>query len=177
MQAYLTGVLNSQGASVSVLNGVSAALLSGSVLYAGYGGSPQAMLHGGTNVSVATIPSTQTCQPQAPETGWWWNPSQDGRGFGIEVRGNTLFMSGYLYDDTGHATWVVSAGPVALDGSLFNNTLYHVSNGQTLTGAYKAPAPVTLDGPITLSFTDARTGTLIWPGGSIPIQRFDTIIG
>ena len=27
------------------------------------------------------------------------------------------------------------------------------------------------------SFTDARTCTLIWPGGSIPIQRFDTIIG
>ena len=135
------------------------------------------MINTGTNRSVVTIPGTQTCQPQAPQTGWWWNAAQDGRGFGIEVRGNTMFMSGYLYDDTGRATWVVSAGPTALDGSFFNNTLYHVSNGQTLTGTYKAPAPVTLDGQITLSFTDARNGTLIWPGGSIPIVRFDDVVG
>ena len=177
LQAYLAGVLTSQGASVSVLNGVSTALLSGAVFYVGYGSTSTSMINTGTNRSVVSVPGTQTCQPQAPQTGWWWNATQDGRGFGIEVRGNTMFMSGYLYDDTGHATWVVSAGPVALDGSLFNNTLYHVSNGQTLTGAYKAPAPVTLDGQITLSFTDARNGTLIWPGGSIPIVRFDTIIG
>ena len=35
--SYLTGVLTSQGASVSVLNGVSTALLSGAVFYVGYG--------------------------------------------------------------------------------------------------------------------------------------------
>ncbi len=177
LQAYLTGVLSSQGATVSVLNGVSTALLSGSVFYVGYGTSSTAMINGGINRNVVSVPGTQVCQPQAPQSGWWWYPAQDGRGFGIEVRGNTLFMSGYLYDDTGHATWVVSAGQTSLDGSFFNNTLYHVSNGQTLTGAYKAPAPVTLDGQITLSFTDARNGTLIWPGGSIPIQRFDDVIG
>ena len=177
LQAYLTGVLSSQGASVSVLNGVSTALLSGAVFYVGYGSNATSMINGGTNRSIVTVPGTQTCQPQAPQTGWWWNPAEDGRGFGIEVRGNTMFMSGYLYDQSGNATWVVSAGPAALDGSFFNNTLYHVSNGQTLTGPYKAPAPVTLDGPITLSFTDARNGTLIWLGGSFPIVRFDTIIG
>jgi len=177
LQAYLTGVLSSQGASVSVLNGVSTALLSGAVFYVGYGSSSTSMINGGTNRSIVAVPGSQSCQPQAPQTGWWWFPAQDGRGFGIEVRGNTLFMSGYLYDDTGRATWVVAAGATALDGSFFNNTLYHVSNGQTLTGQYKAPAPVTLDGQITLTFNDARNGTLIWPGGSIPIQRFDDVIG
>ena len=177
LQAFLTGVLSSQGATVSVLNGVSTALLSGAVFYVGYGSNSTAMINGGINRSVVTVPGTQVCQPQAPQTGWWWYPAQDGRGFGIEVRGNTMFMSGYLYDDTGHATWVVAAGQTSLDGSFFNNTIYHVSNGQTLAGAYKAPAPVTLDGQITLSFNDARNGTLIWPGGSIPIQRFDDVIG
>jgi hypothetical protein len=177
MQAYLTGVLSSQGASVDVLKNVSTALISGAVFYVGYGTNSSSMINGGVHRNVVTAPGANVCAPQAPQTGWWWYPAQDGRGFGIEVRGNTLFMSGYLYDDTGHATWVVSAGPVALDGSFFNNTLYHVSNGQTLTGAYKAPTPVTFDGPITLSFTNARTGTLIWPGGAIPIQRFDDVIG
>ena len=93
------------------------------------------------------------------------------------MRGNNLFMSGYLYDETGHATWIVSPGPVTLDGSLFNGTMYQVANGQTLTGAYKKPATPTTAGAITLSFTDARNGTLIWPGGSIPLVRFDDIIG
>ena len=177
LQAFLTGVLSSQGASVGVLNGVSTALISGAVFYVGYGANSTAMINGGIHRNVVAVPGTNVCAPQAPQTGWWWNPAEDGRGFGIEVRGNTMFMSGYLYDQSGNATWVVSAGPAALDGSFFNSTLYHVSNGQTLTGAYKAPAPVTLDGPITLSFTNARTGTLIWPGGTIPIQRFDDIIG
>lgn len=177
LQAYLTGVLTSQGASVSVLNGVSTALLQGAVFYVGYGSSSNSMINGGINRSVVTVPGPLTCQPQAPQTGWWWNPAESGRGFVIEVSGNNMFMAGYLYDAAGHATWMVSEGPVALDGSLFNSTLYQVANGQTLSGAYKAPAPVTFAGPVTLSFNDARTGTLIWPGGAIQIQRFDNVIG
>ncbi len=177
LQAYLTGVLSSQGASVSVLNNVSTALLSGAVFYIGYGSNSSSMINSGVHRNVVAVPGTQTCQPQAPQTGWWWNAAQDGRGFGIEVRGNNLFMSGYLYDESGHATWVVSPGPVALDGSLFNGTMYQVANGQTLAGNYKAPSPPTTPGPITLSFTDARNGTLIWPGGSIPLVRFDDVIG
>ena len=156
---------------------MSTALVAGAVFYVGYGANSTSTINGGIHRNVVTVPGPQTCEPQAPQTGWWWYPAEDGRGFGIEVRGNTLFMSGYLYDNTGHATWVVASGLAALDGSFFNNTLYHVANGQTLTGAYKAPAPVTFDGPITLSFTNARTGTLIWPGGSIPIVRFDDVIG
>ena len=173
MQAYLTGVLSSQGASVSVLNNVSTALVQGAVFYVGYGTTSTAMLNNGVHRNVVTVPGTQVCAPQAPQTGWWWNPAEDGRGFGIEVRGNSMFMSGYLYDNTGHATWIVTPGPVALDGSFFNGTLYQVANGQNLTGTYKAPSPPTTAGSITLSFTDANNGTLVWPGGSIPIQRLD----
>ena len=28
----------------------------------------------------------------APENGWWWNPAQSGRGFSIEVQGDTMFL-------------------------------------------------------------------------------------
>jgi hypothetical protein len=88
-----------------------------------------------------------------------------------------MFMSGYLYDSTGHATWMVAEGKVSIDGSVFSNKLYQVANGQTLTGAYKSPGSLTFPGDITLSFTNSRNGTLIWPGGIIPIQRFDDVIG
>ncbi len=177
LQPFLTGVLGSLGASVNVLNGVSTVLIGGAVFYVGYGTDPNTMVVNGTNQTVATIPGPITCLPQTPQTGWWWFPAQDGRGFGIEVQGNNMFMSGYLYDSTGHATWMVAEGKVSVDGSVFSNKLYQVANGQTLTGTYKAPGSITFPGDITLSFTNARSGTLIWPGGIIPIQRFDDVIG
>ena len=61
LQAYLTGVLTSQGASVSVLNGVSSALLQGATFFVGYGTTPTSMFNGGVNLSVLTIGQLQAC--------------------------------------------------------------------------------------------------------------------
>ena len=123
-------------------------------------------------------PGSIVVQPSAaPQTGWWWNPAEDGRGFGIEVSGSTMFMSAYLYDTDGHATWMVAQGPVGQSGATFSAMLYQVANGQTLTGPYKPAAPITIVGPITLTFANSRAGTLVWPGGTIQIQRFDDVIG
>ena len=177
LQATSTGVLGSAGATVSVLNGVSTALVTGAVFYVGYGPDSTSMMNNGIHRRAVAAFGNKSCQVLAPQTGWWWNPAEDGRGFGIEVRGSNLFMSGYLYDETGHATWVVSPGPIALDGSLFTGTIYQVANGQTLADDYKVPSPPTSPGTITLTFADARNGTLTWPGGTIAIRRFDYIIG
>jgi alpha-tubulin suppressor-like RCC1 family protein len=177
LQAYLTGVLSNQGASISVLNNVSTALLQGAVFFVGYGPNSSSMINNGINRSAVTIPGPQTCQPQAPQTGWWWNPAEGGRGFSIEAQGNHLFMAGYFYDASGRATWMVSPGYTTLDGSLYNSTMYTYSNGQTLTGAYKQPSGPVAAGAITLAFADARHGTLIWPGGTIHIERFDSVLG
>jgi hypothetical protein len=173
LAAYLSGTLGSAGAAVTVLNNASTAPLQGSVFYVGYGTSSQAMLNGGVNRSAITVPGAQVCAPQAPETGWWWNPNENGRGFSIETQGSHLFMAGYLYDTTGRSTWVVSGGLTSLDGSLYNGVLQTFSNGQTLTGTFQAPAPPATVGQLTLAFSDARNGTLSWPGGTIAIRRFD----
>jgi len=174
LKAYTTGVFGSQGTAVEVLKGVPAANVQGAVFNIGYGASSAEMSRRGSNRSVATISATQTCQPQAPETGWWWNPGQDGRGYSIEARGNNLFMAGYLYDVSGRATWVVSGGPASLDGSLYTNTLYSFANGTSLNGSYHAPdRPGTAVGPVTLTFSDATHGTMIWPGGTLALERFN----
>ena len=177
LQAHLTNVLGSQNISVGILNGVSTAQVGGAIFYVGYGTDPNTMIVNGTSQNVLTLPGSNACQPETPQSGWWWYPLQDGRGFGIEVQGNNMFMSGYLYDASGRATWMVAEGKVSIDGSLFSSELYQVENGQTLTGAYKKPAISGRPGSITLSFTNSRSGTLIWPGGIIPIQRFDDVIG
>jgi len=175
LQAYVSGVLSSQGQAVTILNGQAIAQIGGAVFYVGYGADGNVMFRNGTNRSVVGQgePGTFTCQPQAPQTGWWWNPAEGGRGYAIEVQGNHLFFAAYLYDQSGRATWNVSSGATSLDGSFFQSDLLGASGGQTLGGAYPGFPHVLGAGPVTLTFNDATHGTMLWPGGSVPIQRFE----
>ena len=120
----------------------------------------------------AAVAAARRQASTGPQPGWWWNPAQSGRGFTIEVRGNNLFMAGYLYADDGRATWLVSGGPMT-NVSTYSGPLMAFGNGQTLTGPYKSNTPTNLNvGSITLQFSDASHGTLTWPGGTMPIERF-----
>ena len=175
LEAYLTGVLSAQGASVNILNGVPTSNVSGATFFVGYGTSSTGMVTGGTNRSVVTVPGSLTCEPAAPETGWWWNPLEDGRGYSIEKRGNNLFFAAFLYDVSGRSTWHVSSGPVSLDGTLYNGDLLSASGGQTLGGPYGGFPTLASAGGMTMTFNNSRTGTLVWPGGTVPIQRFDIV--
>src|SRR5262249_53017901 len=47
----------------------------------------------------------------APETGWWWNPAESGRGYFVESQGGITYMAVYLYADDGRARWLVAGGP------------------------------------------------------------------
>ncbi len=100
------------------------------------------MINSGINRSAVTVPGSLVCQPGPPQTGWWWNPLEDGRGFSLEVRGNNLFFAAFLYDISGRSTWYVSTGPVSLDGSYYAGDLLSARGGQTLGGAYPGfPTP------------------------------------
>ncbi|MSP48835.1 MAG: hypothetical protein EXQ95_05855 [Alphaproteobacteria bacterium] len=107
-----------------------------------------------------------------PETGWWWNPSEPGRGFFIEVQSSTMFFATFLYDDRGEPVWYSSQNTMTSTG-LFQGTLSEYANGQTLTGTYRAPTTLATRGTVTIAFSSRTAGTLTLPGGtSIPIQRF-----
>lgn len=63
--------------------------------------------------------------------------------------------TGYLHDADGNATWYVSDAPVA-DARTFSGTWVQFANGQTLTGAYRAPTPVNGNvAPVTIQFQGA----------------------
>ena len=175
LQAYLSGVLSAQGASVAILNGVPTASVAGATFFVGYGTSATSMIDGGINRGAVTVPGSLVCDPQPPQTGWWWNPLEDGRGFSLEVRGNNIFFAAFLYDVSGRSTWYVSTGPVSLDGSYYKGDLLSASGGQTLGGAYPGFPTLTSAGPITITFHNASTGTIVWPGGTVPIQRFNIV--
>jgi alpha-tubulin suppressor-like RCC1 family protein len=176
LQAYVTGVLSAQGQSVTILNGVPAAVIDGATFFVGYGPDATQMLNNGVNRSVLSVPGSVSCQPQAPQTGWWWNTAEGGRGYSIEVQGNHLFYASYLYDISGRATWLVATGSTSLDGSVFTGNLYSFSGGQTLGGPSSGVLPPSqVAGAITLAFSDATHGTMIWPGGTVAIERFNIV--
>ncbi|NJD87774.1 MAG: hypothetical protein FIB05_07155 [Betaproteobacteria bacterium] len=178
LQAYVTGVLSAQGQAVTILDNVPTTNVAGATFYVGYGTSGEAMINSGVNRSAVTVPGTQTCQPQPPQTGWWWNAAEDGRGYTIESTGSKIFFAAYLYDISGRSTWYIAAGPTSLDGSLFVGNLESYSNGQTLTGAFRSPVrPPVLNGQVTLAFNDSTHGTMVWPGGTVPITRMEFGVG
>ncbi len=113
-----------------------------------------------------------------PEAGWWYDPNLPGMGFTIEQNPSSgrIYMAGYLYATSGEATWY-SSMMSASSGSTMAGPLMAYSGGQTLTGPYQPVAGSSNVGTAQLTFSDASDGTLSWPGGTIPIQRFDAITG
>jgi hypothetical protein len=171
MQPYVTNTLTAQGQAVQVISSAATANVPGATFYVGYGSSSATMVSSGSNRSVVSVAGTVACQPQAPQTGWWWNPDQSGRGFSIEVQGTRAFFAAYEYDVSGRSTWNIASGSTSLDGSLISGDVLAVSGGQTLGGPYNGFPQVSTVGPITLTFADASHGTMVWPGGTVPIER------
>lgn len=124
--------------------------------------------------TVALLPVTVAASAP-PQSGWWWNPLEGGRGFFIEQRENRLFIGGYLYQDSGRATWLV-AGPATLQGNRLVARLLTYQGGQTLAGAYSAPTPRDV-GEIGITFLGGANAIVTWPGGTLPLERYNILRG
>ncbi|QDQ27275.1 hypothetical protein FNU76_13375 [Chitinimonas arctica] len=108
-----------------------------------------------------------------PESGWWWNPAEGGRGFMLERQGDQIFMAGFLYEDDGRATWFVSQCKLSAAGDC-DGSIDRYRGGQSLTGSYKTPTS-TRQGQLRLQFNSPDHGTLTWPGGVVAIERFPVV--
>jgi cytochrome c553 len=108
-----------------------------------------------------------------PQTGYWWNPAAGGSGFTIEQNATSgnVFVATYLYATSGNPLWY-AAGPATMTGSTFSAPLEAYSGGQTLTGAYQPATQAASPGTVSITFTDPSHGNLTWPGGTIPIERY-----
>jgi hypothetical protein len=124
------------------------------------------------NASAFSATLTQVVGAVVPQTGYWLNPAESGRGFVIEQQGNDFFMASFLYDVSGRATWY-GIGPGSIAAATYTGTLMSFGGGQTLTGSYHAPSVTGSGGAVTISFSSATQATLSWPEGAISIQRFD----
>jgi hypothetical protein len=109
-----------------------------------------------------------------PQTGWWWAPTEPGRGFAIEVQGGVMFFTGYMYDASGNPIWYSSQPSPMSQGNFYSGEWEQFGNGQTLDSPYRAPTVVNANaGAVTIQFTSATTGTLTLPTGrQVAIERF-----
>ncbi|MFA6046968.1 MAG: hypothetical protein WC718_18440 [Phycisphaerales bacterium] len=106
-----------------------------------------------------------------PDNGWYWNPSESGRGFNIEIQDNALFMSAFVYRSDGTAAWYVGGGPMSSDRA-WSGDLYETRNGQCVGCSYRAP-DLLPTGRASITFTSERTASISLLGGTISVERQD----
>jgi hypothetical protein len=112
------------------------------------------------------------------ENGFWWNDTESGRGFFVEVQGSQAVLSSYMYDSSGQPVWYLTTGTITNTPGTppiqsFGGALNRYSGGQTLTGGYQPPTLAGTEGNVTFQATGATTATLTLPSGNIvPLKRF-----
>jgi subtilisin family serine protease len=107
------------------------------------------------------------------QNGWYWNDQESGTGYFIEVQGSNAFIASFMYDTAGQPTWYASVATLSGTNSL-SGPLDMYSNGQSLGGAYKAPA-VNAGGAGTMKygFSGGANGSMTLPNNTqVAIKRF-----
>lgn len=90
-----------------------------------------------------------------PETGWYWNPDEPGRGYAIEVQNNRVFVGMFHYNEDGSPTWNIV--DTDLSTGVASGVFNRFFGGQTLTSAHRAPLFSGI-GSFGLSFRSACAG-------------------
>jgi hypothetical protein len=109
-----------------------------------------------------------------PETGWYLNAAEPGRGFFVEVQKNTLFMGAFMYQASGAPAWYIALNQMT-DATTFQGNLLEYNGGPIPGVAGTKTATQVFSGATTMRFSSPSFAalpdsfTLTPPGGS-PIQ-------
>ena len=106
-----------------------------------------------------------------PTQGLWWNPAESGRGYQIDLQGDTMVVTTYVYEQSGDPIWYLSSGTYDHTTGIFQSAYDIFANGQCFGCPYVAPTHTGDAGPITVTFHTNQTATLTYPGGSTEISK------
>lgn len=117
-------------------------------------------------------------QAFTPESGWWWNPQESGRGINLEIQDDVIVLSVYVYEPSGRPVWYLAVGRLS-GNSRFTGELDRFENGQCITCAYAGEPDWDpgFAGPVEIEFTSQTTGVMTWRGGTVPIRRHNFALG
>jgi len=191
LTAYTTGVLNSQGQSVTILNNVPTPNVSGASFFVGYGSTSGSMVSSGTAQGAVSVSGNSGCSaallsgsaPLSPSalSGLWWNPGESGWGVSFTQRRNVVFGAWYTYDSAGKPKWYVASNcalPAGVTGTSGTCTgqLFQVTGPTFFTGTFNPSMDnVAAVGTFSVAFTDANHATMTYSvngtGRTVPIVR------
>jgi hypothetical protein len=121
---------------------------------------------------VALADSASALTVGGPTMGLWWNPNESGRGYEIDLQGDTMIVTTYVYEQSGDPIWYLSSGTYDHTTATFQSAYDIFANGQCFGCPYVAPDHTGDAGPITITFHTNQTATLTYPGGSTEISKF-----
>jgi hypothetical protein len=122
-------------------------------------------------VSMVSVASAATVG--GPTMGLWYNPQESGRGYGIDLQGDTMVVTTYIYEASGDPIWYLSSGTYDHATGVFQSTYDSYSNGQCFGCPPQAPDLQSgAAGPITITFHTNQTATLTYTGGSTEIVKY-----
>ena len=114
---------------------------------------------------------------QNVDAGLWWVPSLSGWGLSIDQQNGQLVVIAYTYDGNRSPIWYLSTG-IMTSNTSYSGRAYSYTGGQCGGCSYTAPSQLADLGPVAITFSPAlsgapaTTGTLVYGGGSYPIERF-----
>ncbi len=131
----------------------------------------------------ATVGAQVPTQVFVPESGFYWDPTESGRGFAIEIQDRTLFMAAYVYSESNEASageprWYTTSGDITVSGQgdntqyEFLGTLFFSEDGQALGETYIEPITTDTGIPVDITFSSATRATMFIDGEQINLQRF-----
>jgi hypothetical protein len=101
-----------------------------------------------------------------PTEGMWWDPTQSGSGYAIDVKHGVLVMTVFSYTMTGLPQWYLLYGPL-VNNSVTAKLLKFVDGQCISCPEWDIPLAVGDDGMATVTFTSPMSATILLPGGRI----------
>ena len=174
LQAFLSGTLSAQGASVSILNNASTPAVAGATFYVGYGSSAASMINEGVFRNAVTVPGSGVCPLLPSQTALWWNPAENGWGLNLNHQGNILFGTLFTYDAGGAPLWLVmSGGAMQADGLTFVGDLLRTTGPAFNAVPFTPIGPSNLSkvGTMSVAFSEANIATLTYTVNGVEVRK------
>jgi hypothetical protein len=174
LQAYLSGALSSQGASITIMDRVPTPNVAGATFYVGYGTSAQKMLTDGIFRNAVLVPGSDVCPMMPLQTALWWNARESGWGVNFNHQGSTLFGTLFTYDANRTPLWLVmSDGRMQADGVTYLGDLYRTTGPAFNASPFTpiGPSNLTRVGTMTVKFGDANAGTLTYTMEGVQVAK------
>jgi len=121
--------------------------------------------------SCLTVFAVGAAKAVMPDSGWFWNPAEGGRGVNLEIQDDKIFMSVFAYKPDGSQAWYVAGGPMSTDRT-WSADLYETVGGQPIGGSPRQAGMIPR-GRVSVTFTNERNAQVNLLGTTLSVTRQD----